>query len=44
MLDLPRGNDHEHLGIFTAVSDDATLGKVAHLAPQDELSQAQTLS
>jgi hypothetical protein len=36
---LSRCDDHEHLGIFTAVSDDASLGKIAHLAPQDELSQ-----
>ena len=38
MQNLPRGNDHKHFGILTAVGNDAALGKVVHLAPQNELS------
>ncbi len=36
-VDLARGDDHEHLGVLAAVGDDAALGEVAHLAPEDEL-------
>jgi hypothetical protein len=35
---LPRGNNHEALGLFSAIGNDAPLRKVAGLASQKELS------